>query len=226
MKTKMTALAMAILISASGLAQTKGSGKTVSKIFDYRDFDKIAFNDLNGKIVVTIGKPWSIAVTIDDNLTDLLDVKLNPKEHQLDMSLKGNKNNKLYIENTHIKIKITMPEVSVISQDGNSNIEVNNINGRYFKMINRSNGDARLQGIIDILDIQHSGNGNIDAQNLTAKKADISSNGNGDVSVNATQEIAAHGSGNGDIINVGDAEFKTSVKTGNGNLINRKNKKS
>lgn len=96
---------MLMLLSTFALAQLKGSGKTITKSYDYQNFDKVFFNDLDGKIEVEVGKPYSISITIDDNLLNLLTVSENSKNKTLAVSLKGNNNNKLYIEDTKIKSK-------------------------------------------------------------------------------------------------------------------------
>lgn len=45
------------LTSTFANAQLKGSGKISTKNYDYKNFDKVNFEDLDGKIEVEIGKP-------------------------------------------------------------------------------------------------------------------------------------------------------------------------
>ena len=71
----MIKLILAILmafISTFANAQLRGSGKTITKTYDYQNFDKLSFQDLDGSIEVEVGKEYSISVTIDDNLFPLL----------------------------------------------------------------------------------------------------------------------------------------------------------
>lgn len=221
MKTIITALAFS-LASLLANAQLNGSGKTITKNYDFKNFDKVYFENLDGKLEVEIGKPFSISVTIDDNLVDIFSIAENSNEHELTLSFKDNWSNKKYIENTHFKVKITMPEASVIKNIGNSNLTVINIIGRYFRIENTGNGDTYINGTIDSLDIIKSGNGNIDSKKLLAKKAAVKNTGNGDVIVNVTQELTAQLNGNGDIKNIGQAKFdNNSNKTGNGDFINQ-----
>jgi Putative auto-transporter adhesin, head GIN domain len=219
----MTKLIIAIVLTLTSTfanAQLKGSGKIVTKDYDYKNFDKLTLEDLDGKIEVEIGKTWSISVTIDDNLENLLNFSENISENELKIQFKGNKNNKMYIEDTNFKIKITMPEVSVIRNTGNSDLTVKNVFGRYFRLENIGNGESNISGTIDVLDIVKTGNGDVNAENLVAKKGDLKSTGNGNLIANVSEELTAKLTGNGDIINKGKAKFDSkSKKSGNGNLI-------
>lgn len=219
----MTKLIIAIVLTLTSTfahAQLKGSGKISTKTYDYKNFDKVYFENLDGKIEVEIGKPWSISVTIDDNLENLLTFTENKSENELKVQFKGNKNNQMYIENTNFKIKITMPEASVIKNTGNSDLVVKNIFGRYFRLENTGNGDSKIFGTIDSLDVNKTGNGDVNAENLKAQKATLKSTGNGDLIVNVSEELSAKLTGNGDIINKGKAKFDAnSKKSGNGDLI-------
>lgn len=201
-------------------SQIKGSGKTSTKTYDYKNFDKVYFEDVDGNIEVEIGKNWSVTVTIDDNLESLLQFKENPSEHELKIQFKDNSKNRMYIEKTNTTIKITMPEASVIKNTGNSDLIVKNIVGRYFRLENIGNGDSKISGKIDVLDVVKTGNGDVIAENLLAKKADLKSIGNGNLVVSVSKELTGKLSGNSDIINKGKAKFDSnSEKFGNGKLI-------
>ena len=216
--TKLIIAIVLIITSTFANAQLKGSGKISTKTYKYKNLDKVSFENLDGKIEVEIGKPWSVSVTIDDNLEKLLNFTEN--ESELNVQFKRNKNNQMYIENTNLKIKITMPEVSAIKKTGNSTMVVKNVFGRYLKMENSGNGDSKINGTIDVLEIDKTGNGDVNAENLLAKKADLKSTGNGDLIVNVSEELSAKLTGNGDIINKGKAKFDSnSKKSGNGDLI-------
>ena len=181
----------------------RGTGKVITKTISVRDFDKLNFEDLDGNIEVEIGKPFSVKIDIDENLEPLLYTSREEKEYELTIGLKGNKNNKLYVEDTRIKVKITMPEASVIRHRGNSALSVTGIIGRYFRLENEGNVNAILQGMIDDLDIKKNGNGEVRAQKLVAKMAKVKSYGNGNVWVNSQISLMAHGSGNNSVMQFG-----------------------
>ncbi|WP_028525401.1 GIN domain-containing protein [Runella limosa] len=185
----------------------RGTGKVITKTMSFRDFDKINFEDLDGNIEVEIGKPFSVKIDIDENLEPLLYTSREEKEHELTIGLKGNKNNKLYVEDTRIKVKITMPEASVIRHRGNSSLSVTGIIGRYFRLENEGNGNAILQGMIDDLDIKKNGNGEVKAQRLVAKMAKVKSYGNGNVWVNSQISLTAHGTGNNSVMQFGPGKI-------------------
>jgi Putative auto-transporter adhesin, head GIN domain len=217
---KIILILMLILTSLISSAQLRGSGKTVTKTYGFKDFDKIYFEDLDGKIEVEIGKTWSISVTIDDNLLPLLSFKSNQSDKELTIYFKGNSNNNLYIEDTNVKIKVTMPEVAAIVHDGNSKLTVLNVKGSYFKIENSSNATSTISGIVANLEVKNTGNGNVFAENLIAKTAKVKSTGNGNAKVNVADSIEAVAKGNGSVFNKGKAKFDTnSTQSGNGRLI-------
>jgi uncharacterized membrane protein YphA (DoxX/SURF4 family) len=214
--------AVALLMFAGTTAQAQrnpltGSGKVVTKAFDYKNFDKLEILDLNGNINVETGKPFTITVAIDDNLAGLLSV--TETNGKLKMELVGNENNRMYIENTNIRISITVPELSVVKHRSNSNLVINGITGRYFRIKNTGNGDVRLAGSIDELDIICQGNGDLNAAALSAQSIKIQKSGNGDVFIKTDKPFSAKGSGNGDIINKGQGKPADHSKLdGNGSI--------
>jgi hypothetical protein len=220
--TKLIVAIALVFTTTIANAQLRGSGNTITKSFEYNNFDKVFLEDINGKTEVLIGKSWSILITIDDNLMPLLGIEYNPADMNLKILFKGNQNNKLYVENTNVKIKITMPTASLISNKGNSQLVVKNVTGSYFKLENVGNGDVKLEGTTNFLEIEKTGNGEVFAETISTKKAYVKSTGNGDTLVNVSEELTAVLSGNGDIINTGKAAFScNSKKSGNGDLVVR-----
>lgn len=193
------------LTSTFANAQLKGSGKTVIKTYKFQNFNKVNFDDLDGKLEIEVGKSFSISIVIDDNLENLLSVVENSTDKNLTISLKGNRNNKMYIEATQINVKITMPFLMEVCNNGNSGLTVYNINSKYFKSSNPVNGSTTLSGVVDNLEVINSGNGNLNAKKLFTKKAKIICRGNGNATVNVSEEIDKKTSGNGSISNIGKA---------------------
>jgi hypothetical protein len=200
-------------------AQLFGSGKVITREFAFKAFDKVSIVDFDGQVEIEVGKPFAIKIEIDENLEPRLSVSKENAENQLNIILEGNKNGRLYLENTRIKIRISMPEVSVISHRGNTNVHVNGIVGRYFRLETTGNGDVFLRGSIDELDIKKSGNGGVKAEKLTSKTAKVKSYGNGNVTVNSQISLDANGSGNGSILQAGPGKIDPmSGVIGNGDV--------
>lgn len=193
-----------LLIGTAACAQKgplKGSGKVLTETYSFSNFDKLDLVDLDGILEVEVGKPFSVTVSIDDNLKPLLGVSAN--DGVLTIELKGNRENRLYIEETNIRIKISMPEISVLQHRGNSQLTVNGIAGRYFRIKNTGNGNAILNGTIDELDIICRSNGTVRAEQLIAKTVKVEKSGNSNVYINTNYSFSANGDGNGNVTNKG-----------------------
>ena len=217
---KAVAAALVLFIGSSSYAQRgplNGSGNIVTKTFDYKNFDKLEILDIAGTIKVEVGKPFSISIDIDDNLAALF--RVNETDGELKIQLEGNEYNKLYLENTNIKITVTMPEVSVVRHRSNADMNITGITGRYFRIKNSGNGTATIKGSIDELDISSGGNGGVKAEEMIAKLVKVEKSGNGDVYIKTDNAFTATGSGNGDVINKGEGlPDKSSGISGNGEI--------
>jgi hypothetical protein len=197
-----------------------GSGKLVTLKYTKTGYDKVNLLDFEGIIDIHIGKPHDVNIQIDDNIARLIEFDLDKNEHELTIKIKDNKNGRLYLENINSKIKITLPEASVIKHRGNSNVEIKGVIGRYFRMEQQGNGDVRLFGTVDDLEITKSGNGAVFAENLITKTANVNSLGNGNVIIKAQDSFSARGAGNGNVIQYGKGSatvFSTII--GNGQIL-------
>jgi Putative auto-transporter adhesin, head GIN domain len=178
-------LTMGFLVKAQH-GPLEGSGKVLNKTFDLKDFEQVVLMDLDGKAEIQIGNNFSISVDIDDNLIKLLSVKVNNKV--LKIALEGNRNNRMYIENTNIRVKITMPKIAFIKDAGNNNLSVTGITGDYLKVKCTGNASITLAGNIEKLDVVCTGNGNVFAGKLIAKTIESRRRGNGNIYTNAEKE--------------------------------------
>ncbi|MCX6317563.1 MAG: DUF2807 domain-containing protein [Bacteroidetes bacterium] len=202
-----------------------GSGKLMSNTYDVKPFNKIKLIDLAGKADVEVGKPFAVAVDIDDNLAYLLSVSC--EEGVLKIAFNDNQNNRLYIENTNIRIKIALPALNTLEHRGNNRVEVTGLSAKQLTIEKSGNGNLQLNGQIEELIINKSGNGEVDAGQLIARIAKVHASGNGNVNVNASDSFEANGSGNGDIQNIGTALATSgSGKSGNGRIIDAGSKKA
>lgn len=220
MKTILICLAIT-LVSICSNAQLQGSGKTITKTYEYKHFDKLNFIGFNDDISIEVGKAFSIKITMKEENENKIIFSFNPVEHELSLKVKPQTRKEMYEERDTYQVKITLPEISVVSNTGNGNISVTGILGRYFRAETTGNGDVICLGSIDELEIVKMGNGNVNAKKLQASTAKIKSVGNGDVLVNVSTKIEAQNTGNGSVKNYGKALFdKDSSNKGNGTLQN------
>jgi hypothetical protein len=208
-----------IFLSNISNAQLFGKGKVITKEYTIKNFDKVSIEDFDGQIEIEIGKPYAIKIEIDENLEPRLTVTKASKENQLNISLEGNKNGKLYLEKTRIKIKVCLPEASFVNHRGNTTVKIQGIAGRYFGMENSGNGDVLMVGSTGELDIRKNGNGNINAGKLVTKTAKVKNYGNGNVIVNSQISLLGLGAGNGSIMQLGPGKIDPlSGIVGNGDV--------
>lgn len=190
-----------VFFAAAQKEPLNGSDRILLKNFNYTGFNKLELYDLAGKVEVSIGAVYAIDIAIDDNLENLLQV--TNKNNTLSIGLKGNRQNRLYIESTNIVIKISMPLITAIKQNGNNSLQVTNIAGKSLKVKCTGNGNVHLSGTADELNIVCAGNGNVNAAKLIAKNVQVTKRGNGSVIINTGYTFSAFGFGNGEVTNTG-----------------------
>jgi Putative auto-transporter adhesin, head GIN domain len=172
----------------------------------------------NGAIEINVGATEaSINIQSDENLVQYFDVQQKGKN--LIVAMPKNRNNKLWIENTHIRIVIAVPQLEKLDIEANLNCTVSGLNNTRFELQKSSNGDIQLKGMVQDLQIDKTGNGNIEAKDMVAIDAKINSMGNGDVKVTVNNLLKTNRSGNGSIINYGTASAKKGLDMGNGATI-------
>jgi uncharacterized membrane protein YphA (DoxX/SURF4 family) len=219
-KVSFATILILVLSSCNTNAQMKplnGSGKIINKTYDYKNFDKIEVQDMAGIITVEVGKPFAITAAIDDNLAPLL--KITESNGELKLQLAGNRSNKLYIEETNIEIKISMPSITAALHSANSKLLIEGINSKKFRIKSNENGTVIIKGTAEELEIVCADNGSVKATEMLAQKVDIIKRGNGNVYLKTNNTFAAKGHGNGDIINEGNgrADAGSGVQ-GNGSI--------
>jgi hypothetical protein len=177
----------------------------------------------NGGIQLMAGETASVTILADDNLADLFEI--TQKNGRITVSMPKNKNNRLWIEDTHIQIVIKTPVINKIMIDGNMNAVATSLDIDNLQVQKAGNGNLTLSGKADKLDLNKTGNGNVDAQNLIVKNAEVQSMGNGSVSVNASETLQTDRSGNGDILQTGAGKVSKGINMGNGEVISREEAK-
>jgi hypothetical protein len=221
MKKFFATIATAILLTLTSNAQggmnvLRGSGKMVSLTPEVVDFDKINIS-MHATTVVEVGKPYSIALEIDDNLVKLLDVKTGMFDKTLTIKFKSIKTG--WVESSNPVIRISVPALTDFKQTWNGKTTINGVNGTNFRAENSGNGVVILRGSkIENLDLVSYGNGEIDADNVTATVVKVKADGNNNTHFNATTSYAANMNGNGAIVNKGKGTATERNIRGNGSI--------
>jgi uncharacterized membrane protein YphA (DoxX/SURF4 family) len=221
---KLALILIISIISFSACAQKKplrGSGNVITNQYSFKNFNEIEIIDLDGKINVTIADSFSINTAIDDNLADLLTIEI--KNNTLSVSFKNNWSNRKYIEDTKIKIDITLPSLRYIKNNGNNTLYINNLKEKELVVVSKGNGNCILNGTVEKLQATCNGNGTLNAKNVIAtlcESADVM--GNGNLSINTNNNFNASVSGNGNIINYGKGKAIIISQMGNGEISYKK----
>ncbi len=203
--------------------QINGNGKlvTVNTPTISNDISSIKMYGIpggNGGIDIKAGAAEaSISIQSDGNLVQYFDVQQEGKK--LTVAMPKNRDNKLWIENTHIRIVIAVPQLEKLDIETNLDCTVSGLNNTRFELQKTSNGDIQLEGTVQDLQIDKTGNGDIQAKDMVTTDAKINSMGNGDVKVTVNGILKTNRTGNGSIINYGTANAKKGLDMGNGETV-------
>ena len=198
----------------------RGSGISTERTVALDGFDKIEVQGLHGKMLIETGKSFSIAVKADNNLDSLIRFeKLN--ENRLRIALVVPRPYTWLME-SHITIHISLPEISVLTNQSNADVQIGGLTGRYLRINNQGNGDVRLRGtVMDQLDLLNNGNGDVVTDELPSKKVTLEKSGNGNVTIRTNENFRVRMAGNGDVLNKGSGRAIVEVMSGNGRVVYR-----
>jgi hypothetical protein len=199
------------LIHTIGFSQTdpfSDSNKVVKKYYDYKNFSKVSLIEIDGEIEIEVGagESFKIELSIREKYLPILLVNENNKH--LELKFNYTKDNNKYITDPQIKIKISCPNLEEVIKFGNGSVRVNLENQNLFSIYNEGNGNAKLKGKVNELSIVNTGNGATDAKRVDAEYVKVRSSGNGNVIIHATKNATGNRSGNGQIIQKGNAILK------------------
>lgn len=198
----------------------RGSGVLTERTVALDGFDKIDVQGLHGKLVVETGKPFSISLKADANLDSLIRFeKLD--EGRLRIALQIPKPYTWLME-SHIRVRISMPEISVFTNQSNADVQIAGLTSRYLRIDNNGNGDVRLRGtVMDQLDLLNNGNGDVVTDELPSKKVTLKKSGNGNVTIRTNDNFRVRMTGNGDVVNKGSGRAIVESMSGNGRVVYR-----
>ena len=221
--------AVPVLLPASALAATTGSGKAASQTRNVGEFQAIKSAGAMD-IVVRQGATTSVQVTADDNLLPLLETVVEGSGDSATLIVRWKRGENIH-HDSDVKVSVVTPRLSMLSAAGSGDIVVEAFQTPALQVAVAGSGNAKLDRLsTDDLGIRISGSGDVGGQgraakmkvniagsgsvNLTDMKADdvsVSIAGSGDAAVNAHRTLDVSIAGSGDVVYTGDATVKSSV---------------
>jgi len=190
-------------IIAAGVAALAASAawahdsEKVSKTLALTDFEKI---DIAGvyEINVKVGPSYSIALSGPQDEMDRVEASV--KNGVLVLSQRDRKRGERNRNHNHgVEAVITMPSLKGFEVSGVVDGEIDGIDSDTFELEVSGVGDIEMNGQCGNLKAQVSGVGDLDAEGFECRSVDVDVSGVGSASVFASEEVAAHISGMGDI---------------------------
>jgi hypothetical protein len=179
-----------------------GSGDIVTKTFDYQDFDAIDASH-GFRLDVTEGDEYSIAVSVDDNVLDRLDVRKDGDTLKIGLDQGGYTRMKLVA-------KITLPSLNSIEFSGGTQGEISGFTSTRDFNVDLSGGSwAIIEGSAGDLMIDASGGSHFDFSEFTVNDADVELSGGSFGSVYVGGRLDADLSGGAHLDYYGDPELGT-----------------
>lgn len=208
-----------ILILALFFVSEITKAQNDSTTYDFKDFDKVQIENINGAVEIELGKQFNIIISCNDNAQE--QVKITKSDNKLLVKL-DNKFVTDWKKRKVVKVKIVMPEISKLFNFSNADVSIQNFAGSYFGVENKGNGNISVAGsIVDFIEIKNNGNGNLETKNIVSKKVDISKSGNGDVNIRTDANFDVEMEGNGDIVNYGKGKAIINKQSGTGKVVYR-----
>jgi hypothetical protein len=212
----------------------QGSGNVVTQEYDFTNFDSVELSHaFQGTI--TQGDSFSVAVRIDDNLVDRLEVTQNGNTVHIGLDEVSITNN------ATMEAEITLPHLSEVHASGASQIQLNGISSTEPLRVEAS-GASQVHGDVAAGDLtldasgastvslagtggnvraNSSGASTIDLEELTAADADVQTSGASRITVNASGRLDAEASGGSNVSYVGNPTMGN-INTSGGSEVNQR----
>lgn len=228
------ALAAPLAASAHGWSWgsgVAGNGKKITQARQVGDFKAVR---LEGSldVMVKVGAPGAVAVTIDENLQALVETRLDGDTLVIetkDISYRGEG-----------RVELSAPSLRAFAIEGSGDVVIDGGQGDLSLSVAGSgdlswrgaagklgveiegSGDVKLAGTAEDARFGIDGSGDIRARELTARSAAVEVSGSGDVEVTlAGGTLRAEVNGSGDIHWLGTAQVERAAVSGSGEIAHR-----
>lgn len=218
----MILIAIALLISLGCLSSAViyGNGNRKTKSFPLSHFHSVDLR-LKSNVLIQQGEQFSVVLSFDENLEELLDVSVNPVTKTLILT----KKREVPVSHTKFTLEITMPQLISFSSAGTSDTEIKGFTqwndsfqlqllgsgsitadcfAKKSSLFIGGSGKISLTGETEELVAQIHGSGTISSKELKAQTVSCDLFGSGEVSVAVEKELRSQLSGSATLYYLGD----------------------
>lgn len=143
---------LALAASACGInLGEEGSGVAETVTYDFADFDDVEIGGTFDADITVADGPYSVSITVDDNLVDNLDTKIDDGQLEIDWK-GGGVSSKINPE-----VVITMPSLVKLEVGGASQATATGIEADEFRLESSGASQVTIDGEIAKLDVDGSG---------------------------------------------------------------------
>lgn len=191
--------------------QINGNGTLVKLNPVITTFTTLDISHMNARVIVEAGATeYSLNVSIDENLKEFFRYAQEGTTLKLSFDLSGGKYDRWLSDNNTV-ITIKVPALEFLNNNGNTNIELKQLNQKTFKLISSGNPDITISGTVNELQLQTKGNSDINAGALITTSTTLSSSGNAEIVLNTKELVQTNMNGNNEVTNLFGNTNATSV---------------
>ncbi len=211
MKTKILPFLL-IVLSLSAISFSPRPAADLSQEFNFTNYNELSFSS-SFNVTITRGDRYSMVISGPEDLFEGLEVTQDGKLVEV-----GYEKKRKSFGTSTLKIRITMPDLEVLSVSGSVKAEINEFKGESLQMdlSGASNcelksdfknvkidvsgaGNLKLVGTGDLMVLNLSGASNFDASSFICKKVNLNMSGAGAASVFASEQLDVEVSGVGSV---------------------------
>ena len=210
MKTKIQPFLLLVL-SLSAISFSPRPAADLSQEFNFTNYSELSFSS-SFNVTITRGDRYSMVISGPEDLFEGLEVTQDGKLVEV-----GYEKKRKSFGTSTLKIRITMPDLEVLSVSGSVKAEINEFKGESLQMdlsgasnceLNPTSnvkidvsgaGNLKLVGTGDLMVLNLSGASNFDASSFRCEKVNLNMSGAGAASVYASERLDVEVSGVGSV---------------------------
>lgn len=196
---------ISLIITGCGKKEIVGTQKIAAQVRHLPNFSSINVSGYYN-ITVTVGKPQSLVVKMNQNLLPFIETTVKGEE----LTVKSKKGYILRPQGIPEMI-IVIPSLNQIDLSGNNNLNLHAFMGSSLDLNFAGSTQFVGQGVVKSLNIEVSGNNYLDTQKLLADKVNLNSNGNAKIVVSAKDKLKIVISGDALVSYVGDPKISQTI---------------